>query len=139
MNILLTILLVSAAILVFAVIYLFTVLLLHECDYEIDSKTFNKWVVWYILPFNYLHHQCNHLVDLEWDTELNQLMDEHKFTPIDKYTAQIGDKTVWISNFPYSSLCEYNYGCSKKYPKMSTILRAGWKLRKDFGLDEKTG
>ena len=68
----------------------------------------------------------------EWDIELNRLMDEHTFIIVDRFTAKLGDRLIWITNYPYASFRDYTmrtstYGRSSR----KTIFRAMKKLNRD--------
>ena len=43
----------------------------------------------------------------DWDRILNNLLDNHRFTEIDRFTAKLGNRTVWMANHPYASFTPY--------------------------------
>lgn len=69
-----------------------------------------------------------------WDLELRDLLDQHKFTHISRYTAAIGGVTLWIENQPYA--CMNPEGLSIRASR-ATILRALDQFYKDMWEERK--
>ena len=72
----------------------------------------------------------------EWDTKLNELLDNNDFEIIDGYTAKLGDEKLWYENNPYSCFKRFirltdTYGYSVM-PSRYTVYRANKKLNKAF-------
>jgi len=70
----------------------------------------------------------------EWDEELNHLMDKYDFEPGPGigYTAKLGDRIIWIENYPYAAFHPYHPIDVCIRPKRITILRARRKLMIDL-------
>lgn len=69
-----------------------------------------------------------HFYSKVWDVKLNSLMKDHNFREFGRYTAKLGDYTIWISNHPYGSFHpEFDY-CR---PSRATMLKAQAKLEAD--------
>lgn len=71
----------------------------------------------------------NYDYDHNWDKKLNSLLNSKDFTNIDKYTAKIGEYTVWVENYPYA--CFKCIGGEKIYsgrPSRYTIYKSYKKL-----------
>ena len=67
-----------------------------------------------------------------WDDRLNDLMRNHRFEIIDRFTAQIGPESVWIRNHPYASFKICGGGRETgPIPKRITMLRAMDRLDND--------
>lgn len=66
----------------------------------------------------------------EWDVELNILLDNHRFRWIKEYTAILGDKEIWIDNYPYGSFTKEEGGVFYR-PSRLTIMRAKRLLDRD--------
>ena len=75
--------------------------------------------------------QNNHYCE-KWDRELNELLKTKKFQPIDKCTARIGERTVWIKNHPYASFSPWPSNHVDVRPRRITIARAHKKLLEDL-------
>jgi hypothetical protein len=75
----------------------------------------------------------NHPFNKEWEDEFNKLMLNHKFEQIGEFTAKLGNKTIWISNYPYASFSDHDFETIYKYlPKRLTRYKAMKKLEEDF-------
>lgn len=77
----------------------------------------------------------NHPVDMRWDKKLNELLDNNKFVKRDKYTVELGDTNLWVSNHPYASFTLYDRKrgtVGEVRPKRMTIYKAWKKLKKDI-------
>lgn len=86
-------------------------------------NTFNELLLVLATPSCWVQNQrYSH----KWDKELRQLMARYKFEPVDKFTAMIGGKEVWIENFPYACMrpCKSNRRPSEIRPSRRTILLA---------------
>jgi hypothetical protein len=84
-----------------------------------------KWFVHFLIRPSYWSQLYD--VDMQWDAELNRLLDQHEFTNIGQYTAKLGDTSIWISNHPFASFTEYHrldYAMARR----RTIWRAKQKL-----------
>lgn len=66
----------------------------------------------------------------EWDKKLNELMDNHKFTHCNSYTARIGGFEVWIANRPYADFTSHNPHLNAS-PSQKTLRRARARLIQD--------
>jgi hypothetical protein len=67
------------------------------------------------------------------DRMINNLMDKYKFTYNDRFTAKLGYKEIWISNYPYSVGI---YGLSHiSRPSRLTILIMREKLLTDLAYE----
>lgn len=66
----------------------------------------------------------------EWDKKLNELLDKHEFTEKSKYTAKLGNYTIWIKNYPYSCFMPYSEseGTAPFRASRLTILRCKEKI-----------
>ena len=75
--------------------------------------------------------QRNHRTDHNWDRTLNALLDQHEFTNIDRHTARLGGKLIWIANHPYDSFTPYSHeaGSPPILPSRETAFRAYDKLK----------
>ena len=60
----------------------------------------------------------------EWDKELNRLLKEHTFTNIENCTANLGNRVIWISNFPCACFTPYEEGKVHYRTSRVTICRA---------------
>lgn len=96
----------------------------------------NTWVL-----FKPRYWIMNDPVSKEWDSELNQLLDNHSFSfvsyrsdpdEIDTYNIMLGTNRLWIRNHPYASFVHTSMG---RRAKRSTILKAEHKIKKELGLD----
>lgn len=66
-----------------------------------------------------------------WDKKLSSMLDlGMPIHPIDRFTAKIGDFTVWIENHPYASFTIQGSHVEVR-PRRSTILRAWSRLEID--------
>lgn len=76
------------------------------------------------------YHTMNNPVSMEWDKQLNELMDKHKFERINTCMAKIGGVTVWVANHPYASFTPMDKTQlpSSIRPRRMTIYRAWKKL-----------
>lgn len=68
---------------------------------------------------------------LDWDVELNNLLDKYDFSEIGDYTARLGPTLIWIANHPFASFECYSIGSTffGKRPKRTTIVRAYDRLK----------
>lgn len=67
-----------------------------------------------------------------WDTKLNTLLKEHKFTEITGYTVKLDNELIWIANHPYASFTsEPEYKCHGR-PSRKTIYKAKRLLELDL-------
>jgi len=81
-----------------------------------------------------------HPINLVWDTELNYLMDNHKFVPeffgtsFSQFSIKINDQEIWVANHPYASFCRYTSSnlLRKESVKTKTLLRAEKKVIRDL-------
>lgn len=66
----------------------------------------------------------------QWDREVNQLLDLYTFTNVDSHTGELGNKSIWLANYPYayggdnSKIFEYR-------PSRWTILRIKKRVKQD--------
>ena len=73
----------------------------------------------------------------KWDYIFNSMLDEYKFeTSRDGgYTAKLGDKLIWVSNYPYDTFTPYNRGINGEKVEFRasrlTILKARKKYKKE--------
>ena len=65
--------------------------------------------------------QQNEPTSWQWDKVLNELLDDHKVIVTGRNTCEIGDYTIWISNYPYSFGYVYN---REDVLQMSVVLPA---------------
>jgi len=70
--------------------------------------------------------------DKDWDDELNILLDEHRFTYINDYTAKLGGTEIWVANYPYASFWKRTNESNYKLPSKLTILRVKEQLERDL-------
>lgn len=85
--------------------------------------------LWVLINPNYW--LMNYSYSKDWDNELNRLMNEHTFINIDEFTAKLGDRIIWITNYPFASFREYIGMYSTKRPSKKTIYKAMKKLKRD--------
>lgn len=68
------------------------------------------------------------------DRLLNELMDNHKFTKMDRFTAILGNVEIWVSNYPY------NVGIrslsSNSRPSRLTIKKMWEKLNSEITIND---
>lgn len=65
----------------------------------------------------------------KWDDRLNELLDNHEFTNVGRYTANLGPQSIWIANYPYDCFSPYAlYTKAEFRPSRLTIYRANKKL-----------
>ena len=81
----------------------------------------------------------SHEYNSEWDKKLNYLLDNHIFhsSTDDGFTAKLGDKTLWVANYPYDCFIPYNayslrYRKSQMRASRLTILKAHKKYIKEI-------
>ena len=68
--------------------------------------------------------------DPVWDCKLNELLDDHKFTDVDPYCANLGGVRVWIANRPYADFTCRNPQIDYS-PSLKTLRRARARLIED--------
>lgn len=66
------------------------------------------------------------------DTQLNLLMDHHRFEPVSSCTAKLGPLTLWIANHPYASFHVHEPHEMECLPSRATVFRAMDKLEEDY-------
>ncbi len=68
-----------------------------------------------------------------WDKKLNKLMNENEFVMYDmRYTCELGDSVIWVSNHPYASFIEYNTFNKEVRASRLTIIKANRKFNYDI-------
>ena len=99
-----------------------------------------KIIQWLFILFHPSFWILNNPYDKIWDREFMKLMSDYKFTDIDYYYATLGDKRLWIRNYPYASFVYTYYdkdinpfrkACEVR-PSRWTIYQARQKLMKDW-------
>jgi hypothetical protein len=85
-----------------------------------------KWRIW-LTPMR------NFKVNEEWDTKLNQLLDDNAPVEIlNEYYAKIGDQQIWIANFPYASFTGRGSNARRLLTRKTAVrlterlIQAGW-------------
>jgi len=74
----------------------------------------------------------NYSYSKEWNKKLNDMMDKYYFSDTSIYAAYLGDKYIWVGNYPYASFTGSIYGYTYR-PSRLTIKRA----RKHLLISEK--
>jgi hypothetical protein len=95
----------------------------------------SRWWSWLVL-FKLDCWSQFHRYNARWDRELTELLRAQRFYEVTRFTAKIGDRTVWVENFPYSCFYPYDYGLRLR-PRRSTILWAWHCLLEDVAGDPK--
>ena len=74
----------------------------------------------------------NYSYSKSWDVKLNKLLNKHKFTNINDYTAELDNTIIWITNHPYASFKQFtkNSYCNNR-PSRQTIYKAKQLLEYD--------
>jgi hypothetical protein len=100
----------------------------------------NKFILTLIFIFNPKWWILNYSFDKSWDKELNELLDkqfklkngdsEHLVPPF-RYTAILGNRKIWIANFPFAYGLTYESGIMPGRPSRYTIYRLRYKQKID--------
>jgi len=73
-----------------------------------------------VLPSYWL---MNEKFNKEWDTRVNYLLDNYKFTKTDGYRGTIDGVDIWVENHPYSSFT-LDTKLGRYRPSRSTVAKA---------------
>lgn len=103
-----------------------------------NSKKIKSWFRVLFTPSCWMQNES---YSKEWEEELKELMDKHKFSSIGTHTAKLGEQEIWVANHPYSSFTPYPKHVGVR-PSRATILEAHDKLIRDWldigGNDERS-
>jgi len=70
-----------------------------------------------------LYWLLNYPYDKKWDKELNELLKKHKIEIYDGFTIKLGDKSIWVRNYPYAYGILYDNGLKTNRPSRLTIFK----------------
>jgi len=80
----------------------------------------------------------NYPFDESWDQEFTKLLSNYRFTDIDYYYATLGERRIWIANYPHASFTLPTRKLSpfedntQVRPSRWTIYKARQNLKRDF-------
>lgn len=96
-----------------------------------------KKIIDYVISMTPRYWLMNETFNKEWDSKINYLIDNYKFTKINNgYTAVIGGAEIWVENHPYASFT-LDTKLGKVRPSRSTIAKAGRIYRKYLNEQKK--
>lgn len=87
--------------------------------------------IWYSARIAFRPHYWLRITDTskEWDDELWDLLEQNPIYLFDSFHAVVGDKTIWIANFPYGAGTT-SAGGVKIGPRRRTVLLLAESLKK---------
>lgn len=95
-------------------------------------KKYSHWYDYIHILVNPHYWLMNYPYSEIWDSKLNKLMENNKFSNYTGYTSNLGDFEIWITNHPYASFTPYSCGKLDVRPSRITILRAHRKMVNDI-------
>jgi len=61
-------------------------------------KKLKRWLAQFHPRFWIMNNPYNK----EYDKKLNEMLDKYELEDVGRYTGKLGNKTLWLSNYPYS-------------------------------------
>lgn len=103
-------------------------------SYTFDAPKWARWWDYITSPRQWCFMTLDRY-SAEWDATLLGLMDKHTFVRRSKQVAYLGDVSIWVANYPYSSM--QPEGVDVRASRATTL--AAWRklMRETSGVQQR--